>query len=102
MDTVCGDHCSFYSCGNGGIWKSGAVCDEAVKKRRGKGWGMSGFFETSVFFGVFITLLSYGIGLLLKRKWKLAVFNPLLIAIVLTILFLVVCRIDYDVYHEGA
>ena len=63
---------------------------------------MNGFFETSVFFGVFITLLSYGIGLLLKRKWKLSIFNPLLIAIVLTILFLVVCRIDYDVYHEGA
>lgn len=63
---------------------------------------MNGFFESSVFFGVFITLLSYGIGLLLKRKWKLAIFNPLLIAILLTILFLAVCRIDYDVYNEGA
>lgn len=63
---------------------------------------MNEFFEASVFFGVFITLLSYGIGLLLKRKWKLPVFNPLLIAIVLTILFLAVCRIDYDVYNEGA
>lgn len=63
---------------------------------------MNEFFEASVFFGVFITLLSYGIGLLLKRKWKLPVFNPLLVAIVLTILFLAVCRIDYDVYNEGA
>lgn len=63
---------------------------------------MNEFFEASVFFGVFITLLSYGIGLLLKRTWKLPVFNPLLIAIVLTILFLAVCRIDYDVYNEGA
>ncbi len=63
---------------------------------------MNGFFETSVFFGVLITLISYGIGLSLKKKWKLPVFNPLLIAIVITILFLLVCRIDYKVYNEGA
>ena len=55
-----------------------------------------------MFFGVLITLISYGIGLSLKKKWKLPVFNPLLIAIVITILFLLVCRIDYKVYNEGA
>jgi len=69
---------------------------------RGEGEDMNGFFEESVFFGVFITLLAYGIGLELKKKWKLPVFNPLLIAIIITILFLAVCRIDYDVYNEGA
>ena len=63
---------------------------------------MSGFFETSVFFGVLITLLSYGAGLLLKKKFRSPLFNPLLIAIVLTILFLVLCRIDYGIYNEGA
>lgn len=63
---------------------------------------MNGFFETSVFFGVLITLLSYGIGLLLKKKLRWPIFNPLLIAIILTILFLVLCRIDYGVYNEGA
>lgn len=63
---------------------------------------MKEFFETSVFFGVFITLLSYEIGLVLKRKLKKAVFNPLLIAIAFTILFLLLFRIDYTVYNEGA
>lgn len=63
---------------------------------------MNGFFETSVFFGVFITLLSYGIGSALKRKLKLPVFNPLLIAIIFTILFLLLFRVDYNIYYEGA
>lgn len=63
---------------------------------------MKELFETSVFFGVFITLFSYEIGLVLKRKLKKAVFNPLLIAIALTMLILLSFRIDYTVYYEGA
>ncbi|MEY8390294.1 LrgB family protein [Lachnospiraceae bacterium] len=63
---------------------------------------MSEFFETSVFFGVLFSILSYGIGVLLKKKWKLAVCNPLLIAVVLVILFLAVSDIDSSVYQEGA
>ncbi len=63
---------------------------------------MSEFFETSVFFGVFLSILSYGIGVMLKKKWKLAVFNPLLIAVVIVILFLTVSNIDCRAYQEGA
>ncbi|MCI8836623.1 MAG: LrgB family protein [Hungatella sp.] len=63
---------------------------------------MSEFFETSAYFGVFISLVSYGAGTALKKKLKLAVFNPLLIAIILTILFLAVTGIDYRVYNESA
>ncbi len=63
---------------------------------------MKELFETSVFFGVVITLLSYGIGLVLKRRLKKAIFNPLLIAIALTMLFLLLFRIDYTVYNESA
>ena len=63
---------------------------------------MSEFFETSVFFGVFISLLAYGLGVVLKKKWKLAIFNPLLIAVAVTILCLCLFRIDYAVYKEGA
>ena len=59
---------------------------------------MKELFETSVFFGVVITLLSYGVGLVLKRRLKKAVFNPLLISIALTMLFLLLFRIDYTVY----
>ena len=63
---------------------------------------MGEFFETSVFFGALISLLSYGIGVLLKRRWKLAVCNPLLIAIVLTMIALSVFHVDYATYNESA
>lgn len=63
---------------------------------------MNELFKTSVFFGMFITLLSYGIGAALKKKLRLPVFNPLLVAIILTILFLSLFRVDYEAYEEGA
>lgn len=63
---------------------------------------MSDFFENSVYFGVLISLGSYGIGMLLKKKYKLALLNPLLVSIVLTIIFLLLFRIDYNTYNEGA
>lgn len=63
---------------------------------------MNEFFGTSVFFGVFITLLSYGTGSILKRKWKLPIFNPLLLAVIFIILFLLIFHVDYYVYNESA
>ncbi len=63
---------------------------------------MMAFFEESVFFGVIVSLLAYGVGALLKKKLKLAIFNPLLIAVVIVIVFLVVFHIDYSVYENGA
>lgn len=60
------------------------------------------FLEESVFFGAFISLLFYEAGLLLKKKFKLAVFNPLLIAIICVMAVLLLFDIDYDTYNEGA
>ena len=60
------------------------------------------FLKNSAFFGVLISVLSYGIGMLLKKKWKLAIFNPLLISIALTIAALSCLHINYDTYNEGA
>ena len=37
------------------------------------------FFEQSVFFGVSVSLAAYGIGVLLQKKYKFALYNPLLI-----------------------
>lgn len=56
----------------------------------------------SVFFGVLISLGSYELGILMKRKFKLALFNPLLISVALTICVLLLFHIDYDTYYEGA
>ncbi|MCI9270405.1 MAG: LrgB family protein [Dorea sp.] len=52
--------------------------------------------------GVVISLLTYEAGVLLKKKFKLAVFNPLLIAIMLTMAVLVIGNIEYEVYYKGA
>ncbi len=63
---------------------------------------MMGFMETSVFFGAALSLGAYGIGVLLRSKTGLAVFNPLLVAVVLVIAFLGVTGLDYPAYNEGA
>lgn len=63
---------------------------------------MNDFFSQSVFFGMMISLLAYGIGTFLKAKLKWPIFNPLLISILLVMLFLTVTHVSYDVYYEGA
>jgi putative effector of murein hydrolase len=60
------------------------------------------FLTQSVFFGAFISLACYEAGVFLKEKFKLGIFNPLLISIVFTIILLVVFHVDYDIYYEGA
>ena len=50
------------------------------------------FFSEAVFLGVFITLGAYFLGIFIKQKWKLAIFNPLLLAIIFTMIFLLVSR----------
>ena len=50
---------------------------------------MDNLFQTSLFAGVTVSLVAYLIGMLLKKKFKLAILNPLLISIVLTIIVLV-------------
>lgn len=63
---------------------------------------MNEFLQDSVFFGVFISIVTYEIGALIKRKWNVAIFNPLLISIALIIVFLILFDVDYDTYEFGA
>lgn len=63
---------------------------------------MSNFIQNSTFFGVMLSLFAYGIGMEMKKRWKHSVFNPLLIAICISIFILVVLNIDYNTYYEGA
>lgn len=60
------------------------------------------FLENSLFFGAFVSLAAYEAGLLLKKKFRLAILNPLLIAIVCVMGFLSVANVAYDTYNEGA
>ena len=63
---------------------------------------MKEMLGNAVFFGVVVSLLAYEAGVLLRKKWNFALFNPLLIAIILVILVLNIFHIDYDTYNEGA
>ena len=63
---------------------------------------MNNFFEESLFAGIVLSLISYEIGLLIKKKLKLPIFNPLLISMVIIMLVLVFGKIKYTTYKESA
>ena len=63
---------------------------------------MSEFMQNSVFWGVALSFVAYGIGMLLQKRFRLAIFNPLLISVILIMLFLNISKTDYKVYQEGA
>ena len=63
---------------------------------------MNEMIQDSLFFGAVISLIAYEIGLLLRRKFALAILNPLLISIVIVIVLLKVFHVDYSAYNESA
>ncbi len=63
---------------------------------------MKDILFSSVFFGVFVSLFGYELGVLLKKKLKWAILNPLLIAIIFVIVVLRLLKIDYQTYYDGA
>ena len=58
-------------------------------------------FTNSLFFGAAISLLAYEVGLLLRKKFKKAIFNPLLIGILCVIGVLSIFLIEKDSFKEG-
>ena len=48
-----------------------------------------------------LTLGSYGLGMVLKRKTGWSIMNPLLVAIALVIVFLLLSGVSYERYSEG-
>lgn len=63
---------------------------------------MREMLETSAFLGVVITLGSFELGRAMKKRWNFALFNPLLLGIVFSVAVLLVFRIDYGTYLNGA
>ena len=59
-------------------------------------------FTNNMFFGIFISLVAFEIGLFIYKKTKLPLFNPLLIASIIIIAFLKIFNIDFDTYNKGA
>ena len=62
---------------------------------------MINFIENSLFFGAALSLAGYEVGLLLKKKFKMALFNPLLIAILCVMGVLQLMQVDYKTYNAG-
>lgn len=52
-------------------------------------------------FGFIISVIAFQIGIYINRKTKKAIFNPLIIAIVLIIILLLSLDIDYEIYNKG-
>ena len=63
---------------------------------------MGEFLGNSAFFSILISILAFELGSQIKNKLKLAVFNPLLIAIVTVMAVLTVLDIEYETYKQSA
>ena len=62
---------------------------------------MNELFTESTYFGFFLSLFAYYIGVLINKKFKSPIFNPLLISAILIIAFLALAKIDYETYNAG-
>lgn len=63
---------------------------------------MSAFLSDSVFFGALLTIVCYAVGLLLKKRFRLAIFNPVLIGVIGVIGVLSACDVEYEAYQQSA
>ena len=63
---------------------------------------MQDMLTDSIFFGAVISLAAYEGGLLLKKKFKLAVLNPLLIGTICVMAILSLLEVEYSQYNESA
>lgn len=63
---------------------------------------MNELLGDSVFFGLFLSLFAYWIGVKIKARFQWTLLNPLLIAIVLCIVCLAVGNISYETFNQGA
>ena len=63
---------------------------------------MNELLSQSLFFGMIVSLVAYKIGFEIQKKWKKVYLNPLLIAIVIVIGFLLITGISYETYQYGA
>lgn len=75
---------------------------------------MKELLSNSTYFGVLISLIGYGLGMVIKSKVKIlirnprllsiivAILNPLLISIIFVIILLLALNVDYESYNNSA
>lgn len=61
---------------------------------------MSNIIIKNPSWGVFLSLFAFLIGIIINKKLKHPVLNPLLIGIIIVIGFLKLTKIDYEIYYE--
>ena len=59
-------------------------------------------FHNSVYFSLFLSIAAYEIGCMIKKRCRIALCNPLLIAIILVIICLKALDMDYENYEAGS
>ena len=62
---------------------------------------MTEFLTTSTFFGVFLSLITYHIGIFVRKKTGLTFLTPLVTATAIVIVVLVLTGIDYEAYKAS-
>ena len=62
---------------------------------------MKEFLTQSAFFGVFLSLITFQIGIFVRKKTKISFLTPLVTATAIVIVVLVVAGIDYEQYKES-
>ena len=63
---------------------------------------MNSFLQNNVYFGFFLAIGSYLIGVYLQKRFPYTIFNPLLVSTLICIAVLLLFRIDYEVFDAGA
>lgn len=58
--------------------------------------------NNSAYFGIVLSVAGYAAGLSLKKKFKTAILNPLLVSVVLIIVFLLITKVSYESYNQSA
>lgn len=58
-------------------------------------------FVNNPMFGILITIIAFEISVLINKKTKLSILNPVFISMIIIIAFLLVLDIDFDSYNNG-
>ncbi|MEJ8554377.1 LrgB family protein [Tepidibacter sp. Z1-5] len=58
-------------------------------------------FVDNPIFGILITIIAFEFSVLINKKTKLSIFNPVFISMIIIISFLLILDIDFDSYNKG-
>lgn len=63
---------------------------------------MAEWLASSLFYGAFVSIAAYEAGLLIQKRFKLAILNPMLLAVFIVLAVNGILGIEYEQYNQGA